>query len=214
MANEGEKQIGVRVSESLWQQFREDVERRKGRVKGQLGPEVERAIRAYIDASHGGDTNDRLARIESKLESLEGSIERAGETKKDSGLSKTVENRMAKIKETIEEESSGAPRVHEQVIEMAIKKHAGQSHPTIRQYKQLLQDEGEAFEDPRSDQSYYFRDAANFCSAVNQLAKENEIDGQTYNELVDETYGREWWQQQLERYEERNSQDTEAPGFQ
>jgi len=211
MSEDGEKQIGVKVDNALWRRFREDVKARNGGIRGHLKHEVENALREYINASEGGDTHDRLTRIESELESIRGAVEDIDQTKKRSGLSKTVENRLESITETIEDEAGDAPRVHEQVIEMAIKNHAGQSKPTLRQYKQLLQDEGEAFEDPRSNQSYFFRDAPRFCSAVNAMYEDGEISKSVYGNLVDNEYGRDWWGEQVDKF---NQDDSDTPGFQ
>jgi hypothetical protein len=207
MANDQTKQVGVRVDEGLWQSFRDDVKRRNGAVKGHLRSELEAAIREYMEASHGGDANDKLTRIETRLDEIEETIEQTAQKKNDSGFSATVENRMDKIRQTIHEETDGAPRVHEQVVEMAIKKHAGRSDPTLRQYKRLLQEDRDLFEDPRPDQSYYFRDAPRFCAAVNEFVQDREIPEQDYLELVEERYGRDWWGDQVDTFEERTRTD-------
>lgn len=210
MPTDKETQIGVRIDATLWQQFREDVERRNGRVRGQLKPELEAAIREYLDAADGGDTNDRLTRIESELEALRGEVRELGETKKDSDLSKTVENRLQSIKDTITQEADGAPRVHEQVVEMAIKEHAGHSKPTLRQYKRLLTDDRAVFEDPRPDSSYYYRDAPQFCTAVNTMYEEGEIKKKQYVDLLEDEYDRDWWGEQVQKFEA----DGGSRGFQ
>jgi len=207
-----EKQIGVKVDASLWKEFRDDVKSRRGSIKGHLKTEVNNALREYIQASKGGDTHDRLVQIEKRLEEMEGTLTEIDETKKDSSLSSTMENRMAKIRETIHEESDGAPRIHEQVVEMAIKKHAGKSKPTIRQYKDLLQQERDVFSDPRPDKSYFFIDAPNYCKAVNQMLQECEIDKQQYLGIVEDTYNREWWGAQVDKFE--NRRDNSGKGFQ
>lgn len=59
-------QPGVETDARLWKRFRQDVKERRGRVNGVLGDEHERALRAYLDGSSGGDTADRLARIEAQ----------------------------------------------------------------------------------------------------------------------------------------------------
>lgn len=210
--NNNEQQIGVKINSGLWSEFRDDVQRRHGAIRGHLKHEVENALREYINASEGGDTHDRLTNIEEELAALRGEIAEIDETKKRSGLSKTVENRLDAIKEEIHEESDGAPRVHEQVIEMAIKKHAGQSKPTLRQYKKLLRDEDAAFEDPRPGNSYYFRSAPQFCAGVNQMYQDGEIEKTTYLELVEGEFTRDWWGEQVDRFE-NGSEDT-TPGFQ
>lgn len=212
MAN-NEKQIGVRVDESLWQEFRDDVEQRHGRVNGHLASEVETALREYLDASHGGDINDRLARLESQIDTLSDEIVESGQKKEDSGVGSRVEDRLDDIIETVENEADGAPRVHDSVIEMAIKSHAGMSDPTIRQYKQLLHERKEAFEDPRSGSSYHYLDAPLYCNAVNEMLQDKDIDKDTYLSVVEGTYDRDWWGNQIQEFEQEFNND-QPKGFQ
>jgi len=211
---ENEKQIGVKVDESLWQEFREDVQHRRGGVKGHLQTELQNALREYINAAQGGDTHDRLVQIESRLNDIEGAVAEIGETKKDSGVSKTVENRLESIRETIQGEAGDAPRIHEQVVEMAIKQHAGQSRPTLRQYKDLLKENRELFQDPRPEQSYYYRDAPRYCSAVNQMYEDSEISRSDYLHVVENVYERDWWGAQVDKYENEVEPDGGSVGFQ
>ena len=202
-----EKQIGVKVNAELWEQFRSDVQDRHGAIRGHLKHEVENALREYMDASHGGDVNDRLTRIESQLDTLTDAVPESDETKKDSGVSQTVENRLTKIRETIEREADGQPKVHEKVVELAIKEHAGKSAPTLRQYKDLLQDERDLFDHPAKD-SLYFRDPTEYVLAMNAMRKGGKLDGETYHDIVAE-YGEEWW---LAQQPEDDTDDTK--GFQ
>lgn len=212
MVTEG-KQIGVRVDEQLWQQFREDVKERNGRVNGHLASEVETALREYMDASHGGDMNDRLARLEHQIENIAAAVENGEAKKQDSGVGKRVEDRLDGIVETVESEADGAPRVHDSVIEMAIEKHAGMSDPTIRQYKELLRDRKAALPDPRSESNYYYLDAPLYCNAVNEMVQDGDITKSDYEAVVDEHHGRDWWRKQLETYEQRQEDDSPV-GFQ
>jgi len=211
---DNEKQIGVKVDESLWQEFREDVQQRRGSVKGHLKTELHNALREYINAAQGGDTHDRLIQIESRLNDIEGAVAEIGETKKDSGVSKTVENRLASIRETIQQEAGEAPRVHEQVVEMAIKRHAGQSKPTLRQYKELLKDNRELFQDPRTDQSYYYREAPQYCAAVNQMYQDQKISKSDYLHYVENVYERDWWGAQVDKFNNEPEADGGSVGFQ
>jgi len=213
---DNQKQIGVKVDESLWQEFREDVQQRRGSVKGHLKTELHNALREYINAAQGGDTHDRLMQIEHRLEDIEGAVAEIGETKKHSEVSKTVENRLEKIRETIQQEAGEAPRVHEQVVEMAIKRHAGQSKPTLRQYKELLKDNRELHQDPRPDQSYYYREAPFYCFAVNQMYQDQEISKSDYLHYVENVYDREWWGAQVDKYKNENDivSDGGSVGFQ
>lgn len=62
-------QPGTEIDAELWRQFREEVEARRGGVRGHLRNELENALRAYIRS--GGATpaelNERLARIEAAV---------------------------------------------------------------------------------------------------------------------------------------------------
>jgi len=63
-------QIGPAVDADLWQRFRDDVESRKGQVRGVLGDELENAIREHLNdnpSPEQKEINARLTRIESKL---------------------------------------------------------------------------------------------------------------------------------------------------
>jgi len=190
-----EKQIGVKVNEQTWQEFRQDVRERHGGIRGHLKHEVEAALQEYIDASHGGDVNDRLTRIEDQLDELTGAVSEHEEKEKDQSVGSRVEQRMGEVIDTIEKEVEGSPKVHEEVVEMAIREHAGKSDPTIRQYKRLLTDEAELFTHPVND-SLYFRDATDYTAAMNSLAKGGKFTSDEYREAVDR-HGEEWWRQQL-----------------
>lgn len=60
-------QIGPTVDAEVWQQFREDVKARKGTVRGNLGTELDRALREYLSDSPRPverEINARLQRLE------------------------------------------------------------------------------------------------------------------------------------------------------
>lgn len=201
-------QIGVRFSESLWEQFRDDVRERKGSVNGHLRSELEAALREYLDASGGGDTIDRLQRIEDKVDQLDRTLSQSNQEKKDMSVSQTTEKRVAEITEQIDRESGKSPKVHEEVVELAIRENAGSSDPTIRRYKKLLQQDEHLFAHPLEDRRIYYTDSSEYVLAVNALRKGGRIKSEPYHELVDQ-YGREWW---LEQQEDQSV--DEPKGFQ
>ena len=212
--SEGEKQIGVKVDKQLWQQFRQDVSDRKGRVHGHLKTEVETALSEYIHASRGGDTHDRLRRLENQMDKVVGLLEDGTPKKENSDVGSRVESKLEDIIETVSKEADGAPRVHDSVIEMAIETHAGYSDPTIKQYKELLHKRKEAFEDPRPGNNYHYLDAPTYCSAVNQSLQEGTISKDKYVEIVENTYTRDWWGQQIQKFEDRIGNNEQPKGFQ
>ena len=64
-----ETQPGVRVDAELWEEFREEVARRRGGTRGHLKSELETALRGYID---GGDTTPE--QIDTRLQRIEAAV--------------------------------------------------------------------------------------------------------------------------------------------
>lgn len=194
------------VDEALLERFKADVKRRHGRLRGNYSSELENALESYLDASDGGDVNDRLARLEGEIETIREAVvsEDGGKKKKDSSGSVT-KRRLRKIRETIADETAGSPKVHEQVVEMAIREHAGSSDPTLRQYKRMLRDEKVLFPHPTKE-SLYFSDSGEYVLAVNAMAKGSKLGQEDYDNIVDR-YGEDWWLAQQEP-------DNEPAGFQ
>jgi len=207
-------QIGVEVKTSLLEEFRQDVERRYGSTYGHMRTELQRAMRAYLEGSHGGDTVDRLKRIEEKIDRLDHGSAENSEKKKDSGIGTRVENRLEEIIETVENEADGAPRVHESVVEMAIQDIAGYSDPTVRQYKKLLKERKAVFPDPRSSKNHYYVDAATYCQAVNEMVQDKEISQEKYLEVLEGDYNRDWWGQRIKEFNDRMGKSEQPKGFQ
>lgn len=193
----GQRRPGVVVDEQLWERFREDVRKRKGGTRGHLREELENALREYIHATQGGDTHDRLRRIENRQEEIRDLLDdlavdtKSGEeckNKKDSDTSSRVEKRLNRIEGQIHEESNGKNTVHESVVENAIEDNAGGSHPTIRKYKDSLKNRRIAFPWPKGKK--WFLDGEMFVNA-----HESTFPGR-FEELVEE-YGEQWVYSQL-----------------
>lgn len=72
-------QPGTEVDAELWRQFREEVEARRGGVRGHLRNELENALRAYIRSGEAtpAELNERLARIEAAVgvEATDGGVD-------------------------------------------------------------------------------------------------------------------------------------------
>ena len=199
-------QIGVQVKTSLLEEFRQDVENRYGSTYGHMRTELQRAMRAYLEGSHGGDTVDRLRRIEEKIDRLDHASAENEEKKKDSGVSNVTEKRLGEITEQIEEETGGSNKVHEEVVELAIRENAGGSDPTIRRYKELLQQDEVIFKHPTKRR--FFTEAEDYVMAVNAMRKGGKIDKDVYSEILND-YGEEWWLAQQEQ-----EQQDQPKGFQ
>lgn len=63
-------QIGPKVDANLWKQLREDVKERKGTVRGNLGDELDNAIREYLR----GEERPVDQRIEKRLSRIEQAV--------------------------------------------------------------------------------------------------------------------------------------------
>lgn len=207
--------LGVRIPKSLRDQFREDVKQRKGGVHNHLRQEVINALREYLHAAEGGDTHDRLRRLENRqmkmmdvLESLEGAdtSSQDGKKKKISDLSTEVENKLSSVVDELEAKKNGsAPKIDEQLVERAIRDGAGvHSDPSIRQYKNLLIEDETIFPHPTKD-DLVFTNSEDFVRASNALAKGAKLSQDDYDDLVDR-YGEDWWRSQLNG----DSDDREA----
>lgn len=198
--DDGLTQIGVRFDEQLWKEFRTDVKARKGGVDGHLRTELEAALRQYLDGSDGGDLHDKVDRLDEKVETIAQAITDEEKKKKDDSLSSRTENRLREIRNQISDETDGSPKVHKEVVELAIRDNAGGSEPTIRRYKKLLQQDRELFPHPDNDRMY-FTEGEDFVKATNAMRKGNRIKPDRYDELL-ETYGEEWWRSQLDEDED------------
>jgi ElaB/YqjD/DUF883 family membrane-anchored ribosome-binding protein len=198
--DDGLTQIGVRFDEQLWKEFRTDVKARKGGVDGHLRTELEAALRQYLDGSDGGDLHDKVDRLDEKVETIAQAIADEEKKKKDDSLSSRTENRLREIRNQISDETDGSPKVHKEVVELAIRDNAGGSEPTIRRYKKLLQQDRELFPHPDNDRMY-FTEGEDFVKATNAMRKGNRIKPDRYDELL-ETYGEEWWRSQLDEDED------------
>lgn len=199
--------IGVQVDGQLWNQFRQDVKGRKGRIRGHLSAELERAIREYINASQGGDTHDRLTRIESTLEDIRATLSDAGQEKEDSDVGSTVEKRTDKIDAELDELTGEDVKVADEIVELAIEKHAGDSDPTLRKYKQRLQERDKLLEHPSKD-DHWFRDPVEWVVAVQQLRQNEVISQERFAELV-RGYGEDNFKRVYTEWKEQQSEPTE-----
>jgi len=77
-------QPGTEVDAALWEQFREDVKRRRGGTRGHIRTELENALRGYI---HGGDATP--ADIDARLQRIEAAV---GAAPTDGGASSDAEH--------------------------------------------------------------------------------------------------------------------------
>lgn len=62
--------LGVELDAALWQEFRNDVKDRRGRVRGVLGEEVETALRERLYDEGEAAIKEDIARVEQKLDAV------------------------------------------------------------------------------------------------------------------------------------------------
>jgi len=192
MSDNSEIQPGVRIDKGVWEGFRQDVKDRHGVVRGNLRREVETALRQYTESANGGNSNDRLRRIENKLDELaEGGAPPSDDSERkknnDSGFSSTTKNRLEKIEARIEREAGDAEKVHESVVNNAIEDIAGSSRPTLERYHEMLEQRRIAMKWPIEDSKLWWLDERKFVNVL----------GRNFNERYWEfkhEYGEEWWE--------------------
>jgi len=184
-------QPGARIDSQLWERFRQDVQERRGGTRGHLATELENAIENYLDASKGGDNNDRLRRLENSVEDIAASVEalseQVGQKKKHSSLSQTTKDRLRDIRAQINREAGDSDVVHQSVINKAIEDNAGSSEPTLKRYKEMLKQRRIVFEHPHPTKTSWFTEPELFVQYINESYEHppDEID----------VYGRDWFDQ-------------------
>lgn len=176
------------VNEKLRDDFRQFVMDTQGTVRGHYKKQVENALHEYINAYQGGDTHDRLTRIENEVNDIKTMLsERELEGGNDS-ISNTTEQRISEIMTDIQDhaEDIGSKRVTEDVVKSAIEKNAGHSFKTIQRYKELLQNQKALFQHPENE-SVFFVNPEAFIVFCEQNLSEGEI-----TRLYD-VFGDSWW---------------------
>jgi hypothetical protein len=191
-----------RISESLRDEFRDDVEDRFGTVRGHYRSEVEKALREYLNGSHGGDTDDRLRRLENAVERIDERTaalhaDESGKNKKDSDVSPTTQNRIESIRDRVERESGTGP-VHEAVVRQAIEDVAGHSDPTIRRYMQMLTDREILYPHPNRDTKFVYGEEEYACM-IQSMAESGAITESEYWDVVTGMGGENDFRNILER---------------
>lgn len=185
------------IDEDLRDQFRADVEARFGTTRGHYRHEVENALREYLNATEGGDTHDRLRRLENAVEDIQDTLGviadgQHAQKEKTSEPSSTTLNRLDAIEEQIHREAGGSKSVHESVINAAIEDHAGGSGPTLRRYKRMLKERHRAFENPHEQADTWFLDEEIFVHHVEDNFPHRNHD-------IAAEYGRDWYEDVVDR---------------
>lgn len=157
------RKLNTRVDEDVISDFREFVQEKKGKVRGEMGREVERALIEYMD-------RDRYARIEEeqqamneKLDAALAALAEGGEhTHTGSATPQTQTEKAEQIGAILND--SDAKVVPSEDVEEAIREVAGASTRTLRDYKELLKRKGHAYAHPSSDSHVWTVDADVFAN--------------------------------------------------
>ncbi len=189
----------VKVDEDVANSFREFVQETKGQIRGELGREVENALNEYMD-------NDRLTRVEGRLDTLpeeiaEAVVRELDEKKKnsadssstDSGPESTTMNRLEQIAAELPPNTT----VSADMLETPIEKIAGSSADTVRKYKRLLSKHGHVINKPVSGEEEFFTSARTFalwCENNPGVTPQNISD---FNDRLADTLGEEWYMDAL-----------------
>lgn len=136
-------QVGARVDRDTYQRFKAYVQEQKGRVRGELGRQLEKAMVEYMD-------NDRAARIERKVDTL---LERS-DTAHTHTASATVSEKATLVAERLPTDRTVIPA---DAVESAIEAVAGADPRTIAKYERQLKRQELAYEHP-SDSNVWTRD--------------------------------------------------------
>jgi len=194
-------------------EFKSWVKQEFGGVHGHYPDAIENALREYMKASEGGDTHDRLRRLENTVERIDERVghlcdDESGKKKKGSDVSLGPRRRkkLDAIESQIEREAGDTTRVHESVINGAIEDNAGSSGPTLRRYKEMLKHRHIAFENPSGGTTTWYVDAETFVKVV-------ESNFPHMNSDIASEYGEEWYAEAVDEYVD--FRDEEGPkGFQ
>jgi len=153
--------IGVEISATTWEQFRNDVKNRRGRVRGVLGNEVEKALEKQMMATEGGDAIDHMKRIESKLDTvIDTEADGAGVALSEPESAPTREtkpkpnqSRREKVQYLLDElainEDGGS--IHENAIRNVIQEEYNFSDDNEDDYLSMIIDRLDAIPDPKID---------------------------------------------------------------
>lgn len=178
------------IDREVKEEFRKYVEDVHGGARGHFREEVETALREYMNAFNGGDTHDRLKRIERDIGDIKDTLSENDSDGRTDSVSKRTENRINDIMADIQRraEELGTKRVPENDVEAAIERNAGTSYKTIQRYKSLLTNQRELFPHPEND-DVYFTKATAFVVFV-----ENTLPSKQASEVVN-AYGSDWWEE-------------------
>jgi hypothetical protein len=192
------KPINWNVDEDVADRFREFVQEKKGKKRGELGRMAERALIEYMD-------NDRLKRVEDgqdetheKLDSVLALLSDAdgSHTHMADVSPQTVGEKRDLIVGKLRERD--APVMPEQDVIEAIEDVAGGDDRTLAKYKDALRRSGEVYDHPDTESSAWTTDPERFASwalavfesrpdaDIREILEPYAMDSLEYEELLDD----------------------------
>jgi len=195
----GEREtFSVKVDRDVAAAFREYVRESKGKIRGELGREVENAMREYLD-------NDRVARVEANQEETHELLRAVLATLGEDGTTHThtanvspttVTEKRDVIAATLQQRD--APVMPEREVVNAIEDVAGGDDRTVRKYMDALRRSGEVYDHPSSDSSAWTTDREQFATwalaefdsrpdaSIRDILEPYAMDPNEYEQLLDD----------------------------
>ena len=158
------KTLSVKVDEDVADNFRDFVHEKKGKIRGELGREVENAMREYMDRDRFARVEENQAETHELLNSVLGALSENSTTHTHTGDVKpmTVTEKRDLIAGKLRDRE--APIMPERDVVDAIESVAGGDDRTIRKYMGSLRRSGKAFDHPSSDSTAWTTDAEQFAT--------------------------------------------------
>jgi len=194
--------LNTRVDEEVIADFRDFTHDKKGKIRGEMGRLVEKAMVEYMD-------NDRQQRLEDDHERLESKVDTILSTLSEDGGShthtahtqpKTVAEKAETIAARLKDSSDTVVPVGD--VEAEIKDVAGSDDRTLRQYKDELKELGGVFAHPAPSSMVWTTDRETWVGWV-----ENHIDNTpdaSIQELLED------YKMSLQQYERMTTPEVQA----
>mgnify|MGYP000232194749 CR=1 FL=1 len=196
------KPLNTRVDEEVIKDFREFTHDKKGKIRGEMGRLVEKAMIEYMD-------NDRQQRLEDDHERLESKVDTILSTLSDSGGThthmahaqpKTVSEKAETIAARLKDSTDMVVPVAD--VEAEIKDVAGSDDRTLSQYKDELKELGGVFAHPAPSSKVWTTDRETWVGWV-----ENHLDNVPDSDIHDIL---EDYKMSLQEYERMTTPEATA----
>lgn len=147
--------LGWRVDPELRERFRDFVSDKHGKTHGKLGEELEKAMREYMD-------DDRLARLERKVDDLSEQVEGALSENSDTHThdtctphSPTAEKVDSIVDQIQSDIGTSQMDCVDEVVVRAIEEVAGADDRTVSKYREQLKRRGKMYTHPANDKRWW-----------------------------------------------------------